>query len=89
MCGSAASCDGNAAAPTCDLANNQCVCGATGATACPMGETCMGGTCMCGGNPTCDGNTAADGCDGAGACTCGGMALCMAPTPTCNAMNCV
>ena len=85
MCGTAPSCDGNAAAPTCDLANNQCVCGAN---PCPTGEMCMTGTCMCGGNPSCSGNTAADGCDGA-ACTCGSNPICMAPTPTCTAMVCM
>ena len=81
MCGTAASCDGNAAVSTCDAAANQCVCGTAGMgdTSCLDGETCMGGTtCMCGAGGTCAGNNAADGCDGT-SCTCGGKTQNVSP----------
>ena len=92
MCGTAASCDGSTTAPTCDVANNQCICGTAGVetAGCLAGETCTAGVCLCGANPTCNGNAAADGCDdGTGLCTCGGNAFCVAPTPTCAAAACV
>ena len=51
MCGTAASCDMSTTAPTCDAANNQCICGTVGVatTGCTVvGETCTAGSCMCG-----------------------------------------
>ena len=83
MCGTAQSCA--ATGQTCDLPNNQCLCGGS---PCPTGESCMTGACMCGGNPSCVGNAAADACDGTD-CKCGGMAVCMGLTPTCTAAMCV
>ena len=49
MCGSYTSCNGNIAAPTCDVANNQCICGTVGiaTSGCIVtGDTCVAGTCI-------------------------------------------
>ena len=59
MCGTGASCDMSTTAPTCDSANNQCICGTAGVatSGCTVAdEMCVAGTCMCGTGPTCEGS---------------------------------